>query len=161
MSQGLSFLTCQIGINTLDLTPSRGGLNEMGMHRKCCYLMLSKVKASYLGAGHSLASTDPSSLKGGEHLPAGGCGNLDQWLASCRGFSACAVSVSSLNLSPRPEVRRCVDFSSRGPLQSMLSSLVLLAITSPCSVEQKREPGHTSHWFLCFLFVTHFCEYFK
>lgn len=89
-------------------------------------------------------------------------GDWDQWQASCRGFPACTWFQFSLSLSPRLGVLwRGTDFSGRVSLQSMLYPLALLTTTSPCFVEQKRESGYTSHWFFCFLFMIHVCEYFR
>ena len=139
--------------NTLDLTPLRGGLNELGMLRKCCYLMLSKVKASYLGIGSRthVTSTSPFSLQGGEHRLASGCGSLDQWLVSRGGFSAWAQFRFPLLILVQG--RKCggvqISQAETSAEQALLTSI--LAITSPWFVEQKGEPGYTYHWFLCFL----------
>ena len=109
------------------------------MLRKCCYLMLSKVRASYLGLGSRthVASTSLFSFKGGEHWPASSCGYLDQWMVSCGGFSACAQF--RLPLLILVQGRKCggeqVSQARTSAEQALLTDI--LAITCPWFVNRK------------------------
>ena len=88
-------------------------------------------------------------------------GYLDQWLVSCGSFSACAQFRFPLLLLVQGQKCGGARVSQAGTSAEHTLLTGILAITSPWFMEQKGEPGYTSHWFLCFLFVTHFGEYFK